>query len=162
MKVYLSGIMQGSRKDEFHVSQDYRKVIKAIVLRRFPYAEVICPLEEFPNASTSAPFSAKAVISACANLSANSDLVVAFLPEASMGTAVELWEAFKNSKPIITISPMAQNLVIRTVSSIIVRDIEEFQKVMSNGVVEKILTMGYVSIESYNNNGFVERDDRSK
>ena len=33
------------------------------------------------------------------------DVLLAFVPEASMGTAIEMWEAYQHGAAVITISP---------------------------------------------------------
>jgi len=52
--------------------------------------------------------------------------VIAYLPEASMGTALEIIRAYDNGKTIISISPMEENWVIRAVSAKIFPTLDEF------------------------------------
>ena len=55
------------------------------------------------------------------------DLLIAYVPEASMGTAVEMWEAWKNGAVIISISGMTRNWVVRYLSHRIYPDLESFK-----------------------------------
>jgi hypothetical protein len=139
VRVYLSGVMQGSRWDTSLVYQDYRQTLKDIILRKYPNAEILCPLELFPDAPAKDDRAAREVIYRCVELVGNVDVVVAFLPEASMGTAVELWESHKKAKVNIVVSPMRHNLMLRTVSDIIVPGIEQFEELISDGTFAKLV-----------------------
>lgn len=55
-----------------------------------------------------------------------SDLLIAYLPSASMGTAIEIWNAFNSNKPVIVISPLNLNWVIRFCADKICESIEDF------------------------------------
>ena len=44
---------------------------------------------------------------------ARCDLVIAYLPQASMGTALEMWEAWRAGVPVMAITPLAANWVVR-------------------------------------------------
>ena len=44
------------------------------------------------------------------------DVVLAFLPEAWMGTAIEMWHAFHQGKAVVTISPLAHNWAVQFLS----------------------------------------------
>jgi hypothetical protein len=76
-----------------------------------------------------------------ANLASQVDLVVAYAPEASMGTAIEMWEAFQAGVPLITISPMTANWVVRHLSSVVLPDLEAFQMWMENGGFDKVANL---------------------
>jgi len=136
---YLSGVMQGSLKDNSRVSQEYRQILKDLILRSYPDAKILCPAELFPDAPTQDEVLAKSIVPQCAEIASSTDVLVAFLPEASMGTAVELWEAYKSSRINIVISPMRHNLMLKAVSDVIVPSIEEFGKFISDGNFTKLL-----------------------
>ena len=57
-----------------------------------------------------------------------SDIVVAFIPSASMGTAVEIHEAWQAKKIVYTISPLARNWVIRLYSTKVFSTMDEFKE----------------------------------
>ncbi len=57
-----------------------------------------------------------------------SDCMIAFLPEASMGTAVEMWECNKKGVPVWSITPMKQNWVVKFLSTEIFESLDEFEK----------------------------------
>lgn len=43
-----------------------------------------------------------------------------------MGSAVEMWMAHQNNVPIVTISPMKANWVVKLLSKAVYTDLEEF------------------------------------
>ena len=47
---------------------------------------------------------------------AASDLLIAYVPTASMGTALEMYVAHERGVPVVTISPLAENWVVRALS----------------------------------------------
>jgi nucleoside 2-deoxyribosyltransferase len=124
MKVFIAGIMQGSRLDSQIDAQDYRRVIAQAVLQRFPKAEILDPNEIHPNGVTYGDELAKATLLAMADLATQADLVVAFAPRASMGTAIEMWQAYQAGIPLVTISPMAANWVVKFLSDVVLPDLD--------------------------------------
>ena len=62
------------------------------------------------------------------NRAVDSDIVIAFIPSASMGTAVEIHEAWQAKKIVYTISPLARNWVIRLYSTKIFSTMTEFKE----------------------------------
>jgi hypothetical protein len=63
------------------------------------------------------------------------DVLVAFVPEASMGTAIEMWEAYQHSRTVLTISPLKHNWAIRFLSDRIYVDVDEFTAALADGRV---------------------------
>lgn len=66
------------------------------------------------------------------------DVLIAFVPEASMGTAIEMWEAYKNAAVVLTISPLAVNWAVRFLSDMIYRDLPEFFAALESGEINDI------------------------
>jgi hypothetical protein len=54
------------------------------------------------------------------------DLLIAYVPTASMGTALEMYVAHERGVPVVTISPLAENWVVRALSRRVYRDLGEF------------------------------------
>lgn len=67
------------------------------------------------------------------------DVLVAFVPEASMGTAIEIWEAWRNGALILTISPMATNWAIKFLSDAIYPDLAAFRAALDSGAVARLV-----------------------
>ena len=139
MKVFIAGIMQGSRMDRYIDDQDYRRMITEALADRFADVEVLDPNELHPNGVDYDDVMAKATLLEMANLASQADLLVAYLPKASMGTALEMWKAFEVNVPVVTISPMAANWVIKHLSSVVLPDLEAFREWVTGGGFDKLL-----------------------
>ena len=126
MKVFLAGIMQGSRLDNGIHSQDYRKAIRAALAARSTDIELVCPFEMHPNSVNYDDATGKRTFLSTIEIAAGCDALIAYVPEASMGTAVEIWEAYKAGEPVYTISPLVSNWALRFLSTRMFRDVDEF------------------------------------
>ncbi len=126
MKIFIAGIMQGSTKGHGIQEQDYRQIIREAVEARHPEAEIVDPFSLFPDSVTYDDRRARQVLFELAEEAGSADIVIAYLPKASMGTALEMIRAYDNGKTIISITPMDQNWVIRAVSAKISPTLDEF------------------------------------
>jgi nucleoside 2-deoxyribosyltransferase len=79
-----------------------------------PGVEVFDPWAVYPDSPGYPDDQVRAVLAANIREAAASDLVIAYLPQASMGTALEMWEAWRAGVPVIAITPLAANWVVRT------------------------------------------------
>ena len=132
--------MQGSRAGVDIHDQSYRVAIKSAIKARFTQAEVIDPIELHPDAGLSyGPEEARRVLLELAEEAARADVLIAYLPEASMGTAVEMWQAYRAGKLILTISPLAENWVVKFLSTRVFPSLEAFESFMAEGELEKLL-----------------------
>ena len=141
MKVFIAGIMQGSRMDRYIDAQDYRRIIAEALADHRTGVEVLDPNELHPNGVDYDDAMAKATLLEMANLASEADLLVAYLPKASMGTALEIWKAFEANVPVVTISPMAANWVIRHLSSVVLPDLDAFRGWVANGEFDKLMNI---------------------
>ena len=64
---------------------------------------------------------------------------MAYLPEASLGTAVEMWEAYREGVPVVTISPMRINWVVDLLSSVVCDDLDAFAAWASEGGLQRLV-----------------------
>ena len=126
-RVFIAGIIQGSCKGKNVWSQDYRSQLKEALAKAFPYWEVYCPVENHPESVEYTDEKAKETFFYHIDLVKESSLVVAYLPAASMGTAVEMWEAYKKGIPVWTVTPMSENWVVRITSTRIFPSLEELK-----------------------------------
>ena len=141
---FLSGVMQGRKADgdgvEGTVPQDYRAQVAAAVLAADSSAVVIEPWELVaklcegmypPGTSQSEMFKEDAHVrlafSACVEAAANADVVISYLPEASMGSAVEIYAAREAGRTVLAIAPgsMAGNWVVRSYADELFASIDE-------------------------------------
>jgi len=141
VQVFIAGIMQGSRMDRYIDAQDYRRIISETLQEHRADVEIVDPNELHPNGVDYDDGMARATLLEMANLAAQADLVVAYVPQASMGTALEMWKAFEANVPLVTISPMAANWVIKHLSSVVLPDLDAFRQWVADGGVDKLANM---------------------
>lgn len=133
MRVFIAGIMQGSRRDGGVDDQDYRREIARIMQRHVPGVEVLDPFTLHPNGVTYSPEQAKQTLLDLIALAGQADVLVAYVPSASMGTALEMWNACQNGVRVYTISPMENNWVVHSLSERIFPDIPAFATFVARG-----------------------------
>ena len=141
MQVFIAGIMQGSRMDHYIGDQDYRRIISETLLEHRAGVEIMDPNELHPNGVDYDDELAKATLLEMADLASMVDLTVAYVPQASMGTALEMWKAFEANVPLVTISPMAANWVIKHLSSVVLPDLDAFRLWVADGGFDKLLNL---------------------
>jgi hypothetical protein len=138
MRIFLSGIIQGSRSGKNIHTQDYRSVLKAVLRRYAPQADLVCPIDLHPNSVDYDEVQARETFNDMVRLATEVDVVVAYLPEASMGTAVEIWEAHRCGVPVLTISPLVENWVIMLASKQVFATIEDFETFLAAGGLQRL------------------------
>ena len=120
---FIAGIIQGSKKDLDVYDQSYRKTIKEILRKAFPESRVLCPVENHPDSSSYDDKKAKEVFHYHLKIVNNSHALIVYLPEASMGSAIEMWEAHHENRIVLVISPMKSNWIVRLFSDEVFADI---------------------------------------
>lgn len=138
MNVFLAGIIQGSHVEEKIHSQDWRMLIVTAIERQLPEADVYCHYNVHPNSITYEMPEIRKTFKDGVRRAQNCDLLVAWLPSASMGTAVEMYEAFRSGAVVLTISPMAANWVVKLYSHKIFPGIEGFENYLASGQFQKL------------------------
>ena len=132
-KVFIGGIIQGSIKGlEIH-EQDYRSLIKDIFGKHAPECELYCPIENHPNSLEYDFERGREVFLSHVEMAAASDIFLAFIPQASMGTAVEMWEAHRRGAFVLTITPMVENWAVKFLSDKILADLDELTSFLAAG-----------------------------
>src|SRR5437868_3114347 len=131
MTFFLAGIMQGSHLGWAMHNQDYRARIKALLLTHFPGADVYDPLADHANSLDYDAQQGQRVFLDHNRLAGQVDVVVAFVPEASMGTAIEMWEAWRHGRTVVTISPLTHNWAVRFLSHELYADEVEFEQALA-------------------------------
>ncbi len=139
MKVFLAGIMQGSHVAALVHDQSYRTSLEAIVQRHWPAAEVYDP---FANHATSVGYDrrrAREVFLGHIEMCRKFDLLIAYVPEASMGTAIEMWEAQQHARVVVTITPLSHNWVVQITSQAVYPDVAAFSYALEAGEIDRLL-----------------------
>jgi hypothetical protein len=139
MKVFLAGIIQGSKvAAEIH-HQDWRESIRRLLERYAPQAEVYCHYSNHPDSIT---YDLPRIIETFEDGVARAidcDVLIAYLPGASMGTAIEMYEAHRVGAAVVTITPMAANWVVRAYSDRILPDLGALEGLLASGEMENLL-----------------------
>ena len=124
--VFLAGVIQASQAGTGIESQDYREQLKRIFAERLPHLNVYCP---FSNHSSSVEYDdqqGRRVFLDHLQMCREARLIIAYLPHASLGTGIEVWEAHNAGVPVVAISPMKHNWVLRFFADLIVPDLTAF------------------------------------
>jgi hypothetical protein len=133
MRLFLAGIMQGSHIDAVLHPQGYRQRLKSLLAAHLPEAEVYDPLADHVNSIGYDDDTGRRVFLHHNRMCREVDVLVAFLPQASMGTAIEMWEAWQHGAAVIAISPMTANWAVRFLSHHIYPDLESFETDLKSG-----------------------------
>ena len=139
MKVFLAGIIQGSIAEAKIHDQDWREPIKAALAKRLPQAEVYCHYSQHPDSIAYALPEIRKTFQEGIEKAAQSDLVVAYVPGASMGTALEICEAARAGAVVVAISPLSANWVLRCYSDVILPDVPTFDRFLATQEFQRLL-----------------------
>lgn len=133
MRIFIAGIMQGSRAGTSITAQTYRDQIASVIRTHVPRAEILDPNHLHPDGvSYNREKASRTFVEMC-ELAAQADALVAYVPQASMGTAVEMWQAYRAGVPVYAISPLVDNWVVFSLSSAIFPDIAAFAAFVAEG-----------------------------
>ncbi len=139
MNIFLAGIIQGSIVEAQIHCQDWRVPIKALLARHVPQAIIYCHYTQHPN---SIAYDLPKILTTLEDgnqRAAACDVLVAFVPSASMGTAIEMYLAARGNAVVLTITPLTANWVIRSYSDRIFGTVEEFERFLAAGELPPLL-----------------------
>ena len=139
LRFFIAGVMQGSSGGDDVVDQCYRTTIREVLGRVFPEADIYDPWAGHEESISYSDEKGKRVFLEHNAMCGQVDVLIAFLPEASMGTAIEMWEAYRNGKKVISISPMRHNWAIKFISDHRYDSLEDFVREVQDGSFQKIL-----------------------
>ena len=137
MRVFIAGIMQGSHQGLDMAAQDYRDRIAELISAKIPDAEIWDPNQIHPDGINYDRDKARRTLIEMAELAAKADCVVAYVPEASMGTALEMWMAHQAGVPVYSVSPMTENWVVFTLSRDVFPTLEAFGEFVNSGGLDR-------------------------
>lgn len=139
MQFFIAGIMQGSHTAKAVHDQQYRNHVGDLLEQYFPDARVYDPLTKHRNSLEYADLTGREVFLRHNAMCREVDVLVAVLPAASMGTAIEMWEAYRHGKTVISISPMKHNWVVKYVSHAVYPNLESFTEALAGGEVQRVI-----------------------
>ena len=142
MEIFLAGIIQGSERGTSVHDQGYRKRIRAVLAEALPGAAIYSPAEEHPDSVFYDDGKGRGIFFEIMERAAETDLMIAYLPEASMGTAIEMWIAFHAGKTVVVISPMKENWCLKYLSHRICPSLDDFGRFVRSGELQTLLATG--------------------
>ena len=137
MQFFLAGIMQGSHAEALIHDQEYRVWIKRLLETHFPRAEVYDPRTDHAESLGYDDATGQGVFFRHNRMCREVDVLLAFVPEASMGTAIEMWEAHQHGAAVITVSPLKHNWAVKFLSHAVYADMEAFEAALQRGDVAR-------------------------
>ena len=139
MRIFLAGIMQGSHVSSVLHKQNYRARLRIALEKFLPEYETYDPLEFHANSLGYENSKGREVFLHHNQMCQNVDILLACLPEASMGTAIEMWEAWRHDKLVISISPMKHNWAVKFLSHILYERENDFIEALEDGSLRQRL-----------------------
>jgi hypothetical protein len=139
MRVFLAGVIQGSHQGRELHDQSYRDHLKRILATYLPDAEVCCPIDLHPSAIDYGAEEQRRAFFGLIEAASQADLLVAYLPQASLGTAIEIWEAYHQGHVVVVISPIRENWVINLLADSVLPSLEAFEAFVRDGALAKLL-----------------------
>lgn len=139
MRVFIAGIMQGDRQDHDIGSQDYRLQITQALQTHLPHVEIIDPWALNPGSIHYDDERARHTFLNMTRLARQANLLIAYIPQPSMGTAMEMWEAYQANAYIIAITPLRHHWAIRFTANEVLPDLDTLLADIENGRIGQIL-----------------------
>lgn len=139
MRFFIAGIMQGSHPGATLHGQDYRGQLAELIRQYYPDADIYDPRAEHRDSVEYDDQYGREVFLDHNRMCGEVDVVVAYIPEASMGTAIEIWEAFRHGKVVVAISPLDTNWAVRFLSQLVLPDIEALAESLADGRFQEIV-----------------------
>jgi hypothetical protein len=113
--------------------QGYRARLRHLLSRHVPQAEVYDPLADHAQSLDYDHDTGREVFMHHNRLCGEVDVVVAFVPSASMGTAIEMWEAHRSGRIVVSVSPLAENWAIKFLSHVRYEHLDQFEYDLVSG-----------------------------
>lgn len=135
MRIFLAGIMQGSHLGAVVHNQDYRARLRAMIAKHLPHAEIYDPMADHGNSLEYNEHQGRSVFFYHTRLCSEFEVVISYVPEASMGSAIEMWQAYQHGRAVLTISGLKHNWVVRFLSHEVYADLDEFEEALADGRV---------------------------
>jgi hypothetical protein len=137
MRFFLAGIMQGSHTAAKCHGQEYRAHLTQLIKQHFHDADVYDPHAKHSTSLAYDHETGRDVFMRHNRMCREVDVLVAFVPEASMGTAIEMWEAYQHGVAVLTISPLHRNWAVKFLSHALYADMPAFETAIASGEVAK-------------------------
>lgn len=139
MHVFIAGVMQAERLDDQIVDQNYRQRITQSLTAAMPDVEITDPFALNPYSVDYNDDRARHTFLSMTRKASEADLLIAYLPKVSMGTAMEMWEAFQAGVYIVAVTPHIHHWAIRFTTNEILPDLDSLDELIGNGRLHQIM-----------------------
>jgi len=139
MHVFIAGIMQGVRLDDQIDDQNYRMRISDALKEQMPDVRITDPFALNPYSVEYGDDQARQTFFKMTDLAATADVLIAYLPKTSMGTAMEMWQAYHNHAYIIAVTPHIHHWAIRFTANEILPDLDTLITRIQDGHLARVL-----------------------
>ncbi len=133
MHIFIAGVMQGKRLDDQIDDQNYRLQITEALQRHMPDARISDPWALNPGSVYFDEATARQTFMDMTALAGTADLLIAYLPTVSMGTAMEMWQAYQSGTYIVAVTPHVHQWAIRFTADEILPDLTSLLTMIENG-----------------------------
>jgi len=137
--VFIAGIMQGSRADHLIGDQNYRQRIADALEASCPGIRISDPYTFHPDSVNYEMDRVRDTFESMTSLAGQADVLIAYLPTASMGTAIEMWTAYHANKYVIAVTELRHNWVVKVTADEVVPDLESLLEMLENGHLAEVL-----------------------
>lgn len=139
MHVFIAGVMQGARLDNQIDDQNYRVRITETLRTYVPDVHISDPWALNPGSVDYDEESARRTFLDMTELAGQADLLIAYLPTVSMGTAMEMWQAHRSDTYIVAVTPHIHHWAIRFTADEIVPDLDSLFAKIEDGTYSAVL-----------------------
>ena len=146
MHVFIAGVMQGARLDDQVDDQNYRVRITEALQTQFPDVRISDPWALNPGSIDYDETRARSTFLEMTALAGMADLLIAYLPTVSMGTAMEMWQAYQSDTYIVAVTPHVHHWAIRFTADEIVPDLDSLFAKIENGKFSHVLQRRRVDV----------------
>ncbi|MCA9924980.1 MAG: hypothetical protein KC419_18720 [Anaerolineales bacterium] len=133
MHIFIAGIMQANRSDKYIESQDYRARIASALRACVPDVQITDPFAANPNSVHYDDDQARYTFLTNTKRAADVDVLLAYVPLPSMGTAMEMWEASQAGAYVVVVTPYIHNWAMKFTSDEILPDLDSLIAAIENG-----------------------------
>lgn len=133
MHIFIAGIMQANRNDKYIESQDYRVRITEALRTHVPDVHITDPFAANPSSVHYDDAQARHTFITNTKRAAEADILLAYVPLPSMGTAMEMWEASQAGAYVVTVTPYTHHWAMKFTSDEILPDLDSLIAAIENG-----------------------------
>ncbi|MBS2552416.1 hypothetical protein KGQ19_36730 [Catenulispora sp. NL8] len=137
MRIFLAGVIQGGIADGTIHDQGYRTAVTAVLAPLG--AQIVDPHAENPDRLSWTRRDQTSMFLRYVAHAGRCDALIAWLPQVSMGTAVEMYEAHRAGVPVLAVSPLHDNWTIFSLATRVFPDLGALASFVGSGEFERLV-----------------------